>query len=272
VLLSWTTTGTTTETGANIEMTTFSGVPIQFWSTGVAEETTSANIQAIVENPGASEFISWFLVGPRIVTHTPYVFIIMSGPAKDGSAATSGSLQYNDGTSNHTMLSWSPAGVFVSCLFPGDGNTYQVDEFRQTLAADVLINSVGFTQIFGGWSLGVGTYIFDGYLKVLPNVNGGAVKLLLAAAGAVATLQVEVVETIEGTPGSFGNVAALAAFGASFTGSAFNAGIGRTIQMHGTLVVTTAGAVAFEVATSVAADTYTVQHLGSYLLLKPYQG
>jgi hypothetical protein len=51
---------------SNIEMTVIGGVPRLFFSTGVAEESTSAVIEAQVNNPGASEQIIQYLAGPRI--------------------------------------------------------------------------------------------------------------------------------------------------------------------------------------------------------------
>jgi hypothetical protein len=198
------------------------------------------------------------------------VFIIMSGPAKDGSAGPSGSLQYNDGTSNNTQLSWGPSGVLVNSIFPGDTNNYETERLTLTLASDLVINTTGGQTVFAS-NIGVGTYEIEGVLKLFPTAAAGTPKTFFSVASAVGTIGVEMVEFNEGTPGTLGNVDTISAFSSFFTGVTMTGG-GRSIQFKGTVVITTAGAIELAAATSVIADTFTIQHLGSYMNLYPVGG
>lgn len=262
-------TGSAANAAGNVEINVQTGpVPIAFFTTGASEITTSGNIQASIQNPGASQQNVLFVVGPQIITHTAYVDIVMQSPAKDGSAVPTGRLEYFDGTNLHDLLIWSPSGVKTQTLFSSDNNNYDLGELRLTRTSDLVINTLSpGQQIFPGCAIGVGTYEIEGVLHLNlaaagnPSYQFGG----LAAAG---VMLIEFIEINEGGPASFGNSASIGSF-ASAAGGATMGGGGRTVIFKGLMSLSTAGTLGLFAFTSNVADTFTVVWEGSYMNVRP---
>jgi len=146
----------------------------------------------------------------------------------------------------------------------GDGNTY--DTGRLTLeATGQLVNAAAFVPItgIGDIALGVGTYHIRGRLLAVPNVAGGSVELRFTGSGGLVTSSFavtvrEFTYPVGGGAMGFGNGQTVG-LGATFTGALVGAGLApRPIDFEGRAVVTTAGTLTPQVATTVAADTYNV--------------
>ena len=258
--------------GANIELTAISGVPFEFFSTGATEETTAANIQSLIDTPGASEVLRLFVVGPQIITHTAYVYMTLSGPAKDGSLAPGGSLFYNDGTTSHQLYSWGPNGAQAYSLHAGDINTYQVQRLSAIQLNDITINQTTFSQqILDTWNLGVGRYIIEGQIYVTPNQAAGFIELEFGGSTFMNSMRVYFSEEANGQNAAtvFGNSFDSTGLVTAFHGSAFGAA-DRIVKISGGFNVGTAGSFGLFAACGVAAgDTYIVRANGSYLNLYP---
>ncbi|HMD55664.1 MAG TPA: hypothetical protein VKJ65_14045, partial [Phycisphaerae bacterium] len=251
---------------------------VNSWLFGLAGYQVVSAIGSYVYN-GTSNLASPDLVYAACVatykaaaTSAPanFVYAEMTGEAKDSSFQPVGSLIYaNESTGLHTIFTWSANGPLAQTMQPGDTNVNQVGETRMIITADVPItSSTVYTQIFG-FQMGVGTYEFDCVLKYIPTANNGKIGVDFIGGVTVATMGLECVEIIEGAPGVLGNVAGVTAFGVQFAGSAMTNGVGRTLHIFGTFIVTTAGIVGLDVINAVAAaDTFTVKQLGSYLNLR----
>jgi hypothetical protein len=203
-----------------------------------------------------------------------YVYAQMNGEAKDGSAPALGALVYVDSSSvTHDLLEWGANGVQVQTMIPGDATVYQTEELRLTLTGDIPITSstlyVAVVQTPN--NLGTGTYEFEGMLKIQPTANNGKINIIFVGGSMVNTMLAECWEMVEGAPATLGNNGGLIALGgAGFTGSAMATGIGRTLYVRGTMIVTTAGVFGIDAINAVAAgDTFTIKQLGSYLNIKP---
>jgi hypothetical protein len=181
----------TGSSGANINLTTSGGVPLGFFSTGAAEETTAANIQALITDPGSAELLTLFAVGPQIATYIDYVNMQLNGPSKDGADTAGGALAYSDRVTGteHLPLEWGAPGVIIyagtiGALEPGTG-TASVAMVQETLHA--------LTPLTNGWAgsgngvngfnyelLPDGTVYLEWDLQT-PNNNPGVIGTLPAA-------------------------------------------------------------------------------------------
>jgi hypothetical protein len=270
VLLSWT-SSTPSESGANIEMTTFGGVPFAFFSTGLSIEAASGFVQAISTGSGATEILTLIMSGPEVTGFLDSANIFLNSSEESGAATAVGILEYTDRTgTEHLWLGWGANGINVFSALSGDTNSYQVERLSQVLASDLVINTTGGSQqVFGNVALGVGTYEIEGVLRLSATSAAGTPQFDFAlGGGAVATVTIEFIEFKDGAPGTFGNVAALTAFSSFFTGATMT-GAGRSVQFRGTIVCTTAGIAALFAATSAVADPFTIGHLGSYMNAYP---
>ena len=258
------------ESGANIEMTTLGGVPFAFFSTGLAMEAASGFVQAVSAGSGATEILSLVMAGPEAVGFPDSANIFLNSSEEGGGATAVGILEYTDLTgAEHLWLGWGASGVNVFSAIVGDTNSYQVERLTQVRATDLVINTTGFSQeIFGSAAIGVGTYVVEGVLRLSATAAAGTPQFEFAGNTAVATMNIEFWEIKEGAPATLGNMGVVTAFAASFVGATMNAA-GRSVQFRGLMVVTTAGLLGLFGATSVAADTFTISHTGSYMNVYP---
>lgn len=261
--------------GANIEMTTLSGVPFIFFSTGASEEGTAANIQGLINSPGAGEILTLIAVGPRGSTYTDYTFIVQSSSSKNGADLAGGALYYVDRSgAEHLYLGWGENGIAVFSPFSGDTNTYQTERITVVPSSAQTISHVTFSTIFPNVALGVGTYKIHGEILIGPNQAAGAAVLALAGGTAAGSVGLTMYEIAIPSPGSgaagasFGNGGTINAWGGSLTFAAFGAD-DRLVTFTGYVTVTTAGDLNIDAACTVAADTYVVRQFGTWLEVEP---
>jgi hypothetical protein len=271
VLLSWT-SSTPSESGAYINQTTQGGVPFLNFSTGVSFELESANIEAFTSGSGGAEVLALTVDGPQVTGFPDMAFFTLSSSSENGSSSSAfGALSYQDRSSVvHEYLEWGATGVVVNTAIPGDTNSYQTERLTLSLASDLVINTTPFSQeVFPTINaLGTGTYQIDGYLRLSATAAAGTPEFEFATGTAVATMSISFWEMKDGAPATFGNSGAVAAFSASFVGAAMT-GTGRDVFFRGLMVVTTAGSLGLFAASSVAADTFTISHLGSFMNVYP---
>ena len=262
--------GGTVETGANIQLTTGAGVPFAFWATGIAAEGggLQANVQAVTTGSSGSEFITLIVAGPRVTGFTDEGSVLLSSSTASGGQTAGGVLNYTDRSgSEHFLLGWGPNGVVVTSPIVGDTSDYQTERLSLVLGADLPINSTGDIQIFNGATIGVGTYLIEGVCKIAA-AAAGVPRFQFTGNTAVATMNIEFTEINEGAPGTLGNVGGVTAFASNFSGATM-AGGGRNVVFRGLMIVTTAGLLALQASTSVAADVFTISHTGSYMNIFP---
>lgn len=244
------------------------GVPFLIFATAASEEGTAANVQAGITNPGASELLTLFVVGPQGSVHTDLVSIIMNSAAKDGSIPAGGALNYTDTTAaEHFYLEWGSKGTKVFSALVGDTNTYQPERLTQDQITATTINQTGFSQqILQTANLGVGKYVFRAHVDVTPNQAAGFIELEFAGSAVFSNIRVNAIETATTAAGGgavFGNERLITALVTPFQGSTFGAA-DRIVDMIGVCTVSTAGNIGMFAACGTAAtDTYLV-HTSSF--------
>lgn len=168
---------------------------------------------------------------------------------------------------------WSDASGHLQTV-AGDGNAYDTERLLLE-ATGQLVNSAVFAPVtgWGGIALAVGTYHIRGALLITPNVAGGAIELKMTASGGLASptfdlLTLEFTFPVGGgtwTPGSAGIIG----LGGTFTSSSVGGGLGtRWITFDGRALVTVAGTLTPQVATTVGADNFNVD-TSSYIEILP---
>jgi hypothetical protein len=257
--------------GSKLIATLQSGVPYFVVSTGASEELNGANIQAIITNPGASETMQAFFRGPQGSVHTDYAQVDLGSAAKDGSLTATGALGYIDTSSvTHEFLEWGNTGVRVFSDYAGDPNGYRTESLTVTQASDLPVNSVTPAQFLQTVDVGTGLYHVHGQIILLPNQAAGQAKFeLVAGGGAVATMRISFNGIQIGGPGTLGNSVDVTAFGTSYPTAAFANANEVVVTFDGTMQVSTAGDFGIFASCSVAADTYDIRALGSYMEINP---
>jgi hypothetical protein len=230
--------------GQRITLNVASGVAFESFFTGASEELSPGTLEAFITNPGVSQILRFFLIGPAGSVHQDFASVFLSSAAKDGSTTAGGSLVYTDtaGTS-HLYANWGITGFRMQSANPGDGNVYQGERQTVILNGSVLINAAGFTQIGAAFFLGVGQYTVEGVIFISPTAAGGTAQFEFATGGGavIGSSGISFDDDITGTPYTPGACSFIdPALNNPFTTGTLTAGR-RRITFAGTINVTTAG-------------------------------
>jgi hypothetical protein len=198
-----------------------------------------------------------------------YTYITMTGEAKDASSDAGGSLIYANLVSGlHDLLNWSAQGIQVNTMIPGDGNTYQVEEIRFVQAANQLINNTSAAQFLTTFDPGAGEYMVEGQILILTTAAAGAPEFQFAGTAVMSSFGVVFTEITEGAPGVMENVGTITALNQNFQGATLN-NAGRLYKFEGSFICSATGTLGIFAATTVAADTFTIQKAVTKMIYKP---
>jgi hypothetical protein len=221
--------------------------------------------------PGAAGGTGEVLLAWNAVSYGPsnFVYATMTGEAKDASAGPGGSLVYADlVTGLHDLLNWSAQGLQVNTMIPDDGNTYQTEEIRFVQAANQLINSTSAAQFMTTFDPGVGEYMVEGQILILTTAAAGAPEFQFAGSATMSSFGVAFTEITEGAPGVMENVGTVTALNQNFQGATLN-NAGRLYKFEGSFICSATGTLGIFAATTVAADTFTIQKAVTKMIYKP---
>jgi hypothetical protein len=154
-----------------------------------------------------------------------------------------------------------------------DGNAYNTGRLTIPCSGQQTINSASFTAVNGlTCSLGALTYRVSGQIAFSPNQSGASAEFQFAGSGGLALTsgrwffaEYEVLSPI-----TMGNGTLITALSSAFTTTVIGGGLAdRIITIDGTIIVSSAGTLTLQAATTVAADTYTIRQNGTYLEISP---
>jgi hypothetical protein len=260
--------------GAEIVQFISAGNPIMEWQSGYVNESQPAYIQVNLENIGlGTEYIAQFLRGPSVSGQADAVIIQLTSSQQGAAVAAFGSLIYQDTSAViHTRLTWNNTNVEVTNSNSGDTNSYDVGAKTLVTTGPQTISSTGATIITGlSGTVGIGKYHITG--QVTYKCNQTAAQSPTFLIGGQAQSQIL----------AFSQYLNLVNSGASTspipfinnTGYPNNAGptyVNAAFLQYSfdiTVITTTSGGMSVEAATSLAADTFTIQ-AGSWMKIEPW--
>jgi hypothetical protein len=258
--------------GQKIVLELSSGSPLIGWLTGVTEEGIAATAQAVISNAGPSEVMTLAIFGAEGSVHNDRVAIGMNSAAKDNSSTANGTLSYTKaGGAAANVATWGIKGMKVFSSISGDGNTYQPERLTAGQLAPITINQNTFSQqIVQTLTPGVGKYKVSGQICYTPNQAAGAAEFSFGGGGGltVSTMHIIFKEFATGNPSALDSVADLNGFAGVFTGAVFGVAE-RITEFCGTVTFSAAGTLGLFAATTVPADTYTIEAEGSFIEMFP---
>lgn len=153
-----------------------------------------------------------------------------------------------------------------------DGNNYATERLTLPFTGQP-VNSAAFTNVLGSpVALGLGKYRIRGQMYCTQNVSGGSNEFQWGSSGGLiaANVIISFKEINISSPGSWGNTSVFGSLGAAaFVSTVIGAGLGaRLYEFDGLFTVTTAGTLALQTATTVAADTFNIA-ANSYMEISP---
>jgi hypothetical protein len=277
------------------------GVPELQFRTGLANESTPANLAGGVVGAGVAETMQLLMSGPKgaAVGGRDWAQVYLISNNSGVTAPAQGQLRFISDTAVVTNpLIWDingvnlpnrtdpPANLTGSQIYgasglsshlkyvAADANPYATG--RQTLLVTTTptINSATFATITtpASTNLGVGTYLIRGQIYYTPNQAAGAGLLKFVSTATFSAIRVAFVEYAGipaiNTSGAWvvGNIAQINMTG-PFQSATFGA-TDRLVTFDGWCTTTVGGTISLEAACTVAADTWTIKP-ASYMDLCP---
>jgi hypothetical protein len=247
------------------------GNPIKQWQSGYVNESAIASITTNLLNIGFSnELIEWILHGPSVTGSTDSVGVVMQSAPNDASNDPFGTLRYTDtGNNNFARLVWDKNKVTVNNSNSGDTNNY--DPGKKTLiATGQTINSTSSTIVTGlQGTVGIGKYHIYGQVTYKCNQAGGVPQFLIGGQAQSQILAFSQYLNLVNSGASTSPIPFI-----NNTGYPNNAGptmVNAAFLQYSfdiTVTTTTSGGMSVEAATSIAADTFTIQ-AGSWMKIEP---